>query len=139
MVHGDFREMHLFLTMKKFCRQTADKWSTGVCTVQGKADPSSVSPAMGILLFRLQLETRNKSVHRKEAVQGKAASPSSLGSAHLTQRCQSKCHSSAQIRNQACQGEGERQRFQLPRVCQAQRIGSGGNLSFGWTGRSWAG
>lgn len=76
LIHGDLREIHLSVTMEKFCRQTADKWPKGACTLQVKADPSSVSPAMGILLFRLQLETRNKSVHRNEAVQGKAASVS---------------------------------------------------------------
>lgn len=76
MVHRDFREIHLFVPVEKLCRQTAEKRSQGVCTLQVKADPSSVSPAMGILLSRLQLETRNKSVHRKEVVQGKAANVS---------------------------------------------------------------
>lgn len=70
--------------MEKFCRQTADKWSKGVCTLQVKADPSSVSPTMGIVLFRLQLETRNKSVQRKEAVQGKVAGVSKQPRLHTS-------------------------------------------------------
>lgn len=72
LVPGDFREIHLFVTMEKFCGRTAEKQSEGVRTLQVRADPSSVSPATGILLFRLQLETRNKSAHRKETVQGKS-------------------------------------------------------------------
>lgn len=84
LMHGDFREIHLFVTMEKFCRQTADKWSKGVCTLQVKADPSSVSPTMGIVLFRLQLETRNKSVQRKEAVQGKVAGVSKQPRLHTS-------------------------------------------------------
>lgn len=38
-----------------------------------KADLDSVSPAVGISLFRPQLEIRNKSVRGKEAVQGKSS------------------------------------------------------------------
>lgn len=135
LVPRDFREIHLFVTMEKFCGRTAEKESEGVRTLQVRADPSSVSPAMGI--FAIQTPAgNNKQISaqkRDSSGEKRRASPSSLGSARLTQRCQSKWHRSALIGNQARRGEGERQRSQSPRVCRAQRSCSGGDSSVGRT------